>query len=622
MMTTDIAIPEERAKSERELRSEIINLEAKYERLKSTYDGMIAVIANISDEFKDEISKIREEERKTLESYFEDHEQRLLDWIAVKGEEEQIQLLEQFSEEHQDLCKKLYRSIALQTHPDHDPEGIHIVKFEEANEAYECGDIFTLRLIRKELDSGDDSYSRHLGGTIDELTKKRDDTAILVQQLNKHVQEFEFGGIKISDYLSESRLNTRKLNSDIRVALGRKLRSYEALERKEEEPEEVSEETALVKAQPGDALTIIDEETKERNLETKIRRVLKKIDRISPYYPGFGDSEIFCIFMYSDESDFSERLNVLSSCIDYTAKGHDRVLPEYRRLIDIGDLSRDICRFLLDYGGEIIIPEQTKNRYTETIRALDNAENMLDKPIRVLTVSYEGQNRPILGAYYEHTCETWLDQKYRLTSTNEIMFNRLVRAMALLKIPRITVYEDVIEQDVYVEETEDCYPYDGSSGPRKDGDIVKMRVHEKNANRELTGREIDIRGRITDVEARQLDDPRFHRLLGCSRINFQGYLDLEQKVPFSMNYKSDGALCHSIHSIRDSGGVELEMTINKKNVSIKYDRVPGSNDYVLNIVGMEAELFPDLVFKIVESLRIEKVRGVHRWSEVDKIDYM
>lgn len=48
--------------------------------------------------------------------------------------------------------------------------------------------------------------------------------------------------------------------------------------------------------------------------------------------------------------------------------------------------------------------------------------------------------------------------------------------------------------------------------------------------------------------------------------------------------------------------------------------MPESQEYALSLQGIEEELFPDLVFKLVENLRIEKVQG-RNWHE-ELLDYL
>ncbi|MBW3014505.1 hypothetical protein KY335_04685 [Candidatus Woesearchaeota archaeon] len=616
-----LAIPQERIKAESDLRSEINNLEGQYKRTKAAYDDILKALGEIINEFREKMAQIQEHERRSLESYFPENEEKLLGWIALEGKALAKEGLSLLSPKDQELCKALFRSIAKIAHSDKDPEGNYADLFKEASNAYEKGDLFTLQLIKKELDTKVDVYSRRLDSTMDELIEERDALRRLLIQLNKQLKVFEFCGVNISNYLDKQlKLNLVSLKKSIKHALDLKLQSYGDVGiKKERVSQQPSNETALSVMEQEKTLTLMSDEEKEKFIVARLEKIAKRLDAITPYYNGFLSHPLY-LEIKNDESRYAERLRVMKDVMtEIDIRRKENLSYDGSHLISFdAKLGRGGCYFFLYPDGKITIPESEKERYVEYMQLLNGFDDLLSKPIRVLEVTDLSLRypEPILGYYgiYEY-----YDDHYKLTDRNEIVLQRLLQAMVLLKLPRIYPTKTVTKQYVFVEESYDSFPYDGSSGKKEKKDIVEMTVKDD------SGKEQVVKGKIVEVEDIEFEeDQPFYKLLGSDYVEFEGYLDIKnQKIPFFMAYTSNNfrSLSSSVNSIK-SGGFWLKMTINHKEVTIRYDQVPSSGKYVLTLNSIEEDLLPDLLFKIVERLRIEKVRGRNLNYDLEAFDYL
>ncbi len=614
-----LAIPEERIKTEANLRTEIGSLEGKYQQLKGAYDSILAVMGRISDDFKEEILLIRQQERKILESYFPQQQEKFLEWILEESQASPNAITPHLSPEDQTLCKALYRKIVLITHPDRDSEGKHLRLFKAASEAYTNHDIFTLQLVRQELETEKDVYSRRFHLTLDDLVAKKADLEILNSQLHKHLGDLEFAGIELAAYLTaEFKLDVGRLNADIRTALGKKICGYAPLQeiKTTSSTPTLSTETALIRAEEDTSLALIDNDEKEHFLRSRIQNLVQRINRLTPYFSGLIGSGIYLRIM-SDESCFADRVVIHHDTFGEIRRTERGLPDDESKLIEFDANVKGRLNFLLYPSGNVVIPRDKLNDYGRSAQVLDRVAEVFSQRLKILDVADpRGNILPILGSYDEYTSSPLLQSEYQLSNTNEVLLARLLRALILMKVPRLVLYEDVLRQYVYVGRTKNSYLYDGSCGTKQDGDRVRMKIRNQQDQQDQSERLIS--GEIVTIEERQLVEDSFGELLGCNEVHFTGQLSVqEQKIPAKIDYRSSHDVGSAIPTIKNTFGFELQIDVGGKKVAVHYDRMPDSNEYALSIKGIAGELFPELVFQLVEYFRAETVKGKYFRKELE-----
>lgn len=614
LVSTALAIPDERVQTESDLRAKIAELNIKFGKLKTLRKQITRIIDKLEEECGEEMQEIRKYKRKELLGLFPELDEEVLKWIAIVGKEEK-KGFELLSPDDKDTCKLLYRQIAQELHPDRYPdeypeENAELMK--AAAKAFEEGDIFTLRLIAKELEAdGGGEYSRLLHSALDELKKEYIELELLVKELNSMINAMGVAGVKAGEHIVEDRLMEEAFSSAVMWAISEKMRECSIPERKLEEvkEQELSDETGLVKAEPEIMPAVIDEQEKEKTLIQRIQGVIARVRLISRYYAGLENYGNF-IQIYTDESDVAKRVRIYNETRSDGAVGiHRKEIPKDTNLIaiDIGMVQK-VCYFLIDSDGKITIPDSEKKQYAEAMSALDDAAEILSKPIRVLLVpDTRGLMMPILGHYEEHTDKRWLAKRYRMDDSTEIMLGRLMRAIVFLKTPRTKFWRYDTTYKVKVSGTDEVFDYDGSSGEKQPGDIVEMQITERNPRTQEREKRT-VRGHIIYMEDVVEEDKRFDRFLGCSQMMYEGHLSINsEEIPFSMELRGNRGF---YGSLRDMGEFSVRITINDKIISIHYGKGKETNERRVHINGIEERLFPSLVFRIVESLVVTKIHGV------------
>ena len=610
-----LAIPPERLKTESDLRAELSQLESEHRKLKAVQNAIFIAIVNINNKFKDIISQIRIHERRFLESYFPHREKEFLEWLKKETEKSNEEIpVPTLSEKERRHLRSLYTKIARITHPDVDKNREYAHLFDEAAKAHRRGDVVTLEHILEELETHKPVYSSSFQTTIKELTERRNKLKTLIEHIRKNISELELFGIEAKKYISpDFRFNNEVFGKAVEILLHSRLESYGNLEKEGEvsptPTKGISTGTSLVLSMPIMDLSIISEQEKEAMLRQRLERILKQLDRITPYYHGHVGGDI-TLRIASDESLFSEHLQIfVNKPVDFSREygKNEMHLPlDESRVIELTASTRNGILFLSYPDGRIIIPKHVlQDKYANAMAALELAEKVLSKPLRVLTAfnPFKGNPIPILGDYAEHT-HSGLSPEYKLDTISEVIVARLLRTMALVKIPRLIERKFVKNRYVWVEELDSSFSYDGKEEP---GQTVKISIN-KGAH-VVTGTVIEMEDRVYFV------DP-FTKLIRCHKVNWEGYLNINnQTVPFSMEFRSNNDSIVVLgdvigDSIKDHhDGFELQLSINEKSINLSY-RKSKSNDYHLMVDGIEEELLPELLFKIVETLQVAKVSGI------------
>jgi len=628
---TALAIPPERIKNESDLRSEINGLEATRKKLKDATDSIFHAFASCSEDFAKMIATIRKHEREILESYFPNMEKEMLAWLKEAPKLDMKIPRAKLSPDENTRLKKLYRTIAKAMHPDHDLSERYANLFKEAALAYQRGDLMAIEQIAEELETGHPVYSRNLRSTLEELTERRDLLKSLISELEKSIEKMDLAGVEAKIYLGQDlRFNHRAFKDAVENELRSKVQSYCEPDEGHEATSPAkgirpSKETTLIPSQPIHAISVISDEEKERILKLRIGCVVERLDMICPYYKGqFGFPRN--IWLQSDESTVANHVQagvntVLEWNRDYGE--NDWQLPlDDSRIVQFRSGGRH-CTFLSYPDGHIAIPKIVlRDSYSNSLSVLDLLEKLLEQPLRVLHTydTIRGNRLIILGDYEEHTSRH-ISPEYRLDSVSEVILERLLRAMCLLKIPILIEHKFEKKQYVWVEDLQNSFLYTGKQ-KKKDGEEVELKVR-------VDGRLRTVRGSIVEMEDEEPFDDPYDKLSRCHEVTWEGTLTMDgQQMPFSMLYKKEfgsGFLWHSDEAtLKRSWDFEIDLAVNNKPIHIEYKRQGNSLDPKLTINGIGEELLPDLLFKTVERLRITKVQGIYidRNCRKQTIDYL
>ncbi|MBT5022945.1 hypothetical protein HOK51_03075 [Candidatus Woesearchaeota archaeon] len=637
---TSVSIPDERVRTEQELRQEVMTLNSQYTELKEGYDSIIAGITQVMNSFGDELSQIRKYEREKLEDTFQSREKEILEFMLKQGDEtnslNEVKGLELLSEEEQTMCKATYLGIAMLTHPDKlkglEQEDVEKYSelFKEAAYAYKEGNMFILQMIKKEIESGIKNATNYLKKDADLLNQEKTELEYLISQLKQHMTDMEVSGLKIKEFTSEKyKFNQTQFKTKFGSSLRKKLEKYlesrveqeldlfaDKIDEKKKDKIEEPKSSALISVPKSQDLELVDDETREKIMRSQIKNLITKFDRLSEYYKGFEGSGLL-LKLLADESEYAKKISISHDVMgehsielnNGTVKGN---------LIRIETFITNFASFSLDSDGKIEFSKAQLESYASNSNVFSVADEILNKPIRALQVGHRGEYWNILGGYEEHD-NKWIREDLRISNVNEIAVTRILRTLALLKIPRLRKWAKHKELHVFDEEICESHKYDGSSGSVKIDDVVDMTVSEYDKeSKEHVERKIH--GTVFEFEDERIEDETYNRLLACSEVEFSGEFELgSKKVPFYLKYNSPSSLNSKLFSIKDGyGAAKIEIRINNKQVLINYKNSGRKNTgSMMTVSGMDEDLLPDLMFKIVENLKVTKVKGKLYRKEIE-----
>ncbi len=649
--TQDLVLAD--APNEDELRQDVLRLKGKYSELKVKYYTVLHIKEELEQEFDKEMRTLRELSRKFLEGYFTTDEQGFLAWLRQKGEgsahslEERV--IAQLDPEEQKLCKSIYHSIAHLTHSDksNDPEMREL--FNQAAEAYKTGNLFALRFLWKEMQSEENPLSELLSLSTGKLLDEKYKLEWLLSRMENEADSFEFAGVNVKGYYQDGALLRTELFTSVRKVLLEQIRMYqEKLGIETVMKPEPSTAAKLASASQGlmlasdintalafldrDALVPVPLEEQLGQINIGLKYLREKLGMITPYYTGHHGEGII-LKISEDESVVERRLQIFSDSMDYGFKC-EWGCPE-----DVGnviELSASFFRrlFYLEYApteenqlGRFRLPPTMSKNAAGILSVLSEAKEILSKPLRCVEVSYDTHLFSLLGHYDEYT-NTDMRFGLRTDDSNEIIINRIMRTILLAKVPRLKIYDEHYPEQYVINQLSGGY--EGESflfdegeleKVHKQGEVVQftaIKYERKESSSLMIPIKVKVKGVIEQSETRKLVEDTFHHLLGCREAEFEGYFNLEKKrIPFHLQYQgmddpignfASGFLraCH--------GDIEIRMLVNYKEVVVKsvrtdtlgLDKPAGRT---LKVEGIDSILLPDLLYKVVGNLVIDKVNG-------------
>jgi len=427
--------------------------------------------------------------------------------------------------------------------------------------------------------------------------------------------------LKIKDYIDNNhQLNIDELETALYTLITKTFDDYSL--KKEEtvtEPVVPSSETSLQIKEKETAL-ILSYTSKEKLhvLKQRITNLLSQVDKITPFYAGFKGHGVY-LTLSEDEGKFSPYLSIFTDVIKEMHR-EEMGLPaddiESSRIIEIGSFGTGMVYFSLFPDGKIILPQNSADNFTSSMQVLGNLEKMLNQPSKVLSVAgFQSRPTPILGNYSELTGKS-INNQYRLNDNNEVFTNRLLRALIYLKIPRITEYRDFMSKSLWVAELQESFRYYGDRNP---GEMVTQEVMVEYATDDIRS-EVHT-GEIFEMEDREIANAKWDRLHGCQKVTYGGYLHLDQKVKTTIKYSGISGIGSSLSSLKIGGRFDLQVNVNDKIATARYDSLPGTTNNLLIISGIDENIWPDLIHTIITRFVVTGVTAQNLYSNI-KMKYL
>jgi hypothetical protein len=619
------------------LMGEITEFEHEYDQLRGRYSTFLELLTRIDQDFSDQIGRVRANEIQSLRGASVEREAAFWDWFngpETGDPSRDVQALDDevpdvldsgtsLSEKDQALGKALWHDISKITHPDRTDDDVLCELYKRASTAYKEGDLFTLRLIWRELSGERGAFSQHMGQTNEGLMSQRDELMIVIEELRDHLNGMNFGGIRFMDFMDgNGDLDVTRIMEEIRSILSFMLKSLPKPQDTEEALSEGgSDETSLVvSGSLSSALRVVSPEEKEQMLQGRLARLIPRLDAISPYYAVPGVNERTVTFrLLSDESRIAESVMVLSPPTSDLLREREGLPVDDSSIVDI-ILAGQVFRFLRYPDGRLVIPSSTVDDFSNSLEVLERLERFfLQNDVMVLNV---GDNRgdmvSILG-HYDELMSDRIKTEYRLNQLSEVMVTRLIRALLFLKIPRHRMWEPVSTLCVYSEEEGMSFDYDGSLGDVSVDDVITMMVQDTDGRGRPEGEPRPFEGKVFEFNDEVIGRDQFSELLGWQSAQFSGHLSALDRsdIPVSITLQTGGSLRQVAISLRRSGYFAAQIKIGEQRVVIRYDQRSPDSEPVLSVSSIDESLLPELLRQLVLGLRVESVEGQNWRGEGD-----